>query len=667
VPPSFPIFSGKNAEAREAILHGLLIAALIIAGLYFGREVLLPLAVAILLSFVLTPPLLLLRKLKVPRVVGVSLVVTLAFSVIILLGWLLSQQITQLAENLPTYRSALIEKMSALRTSAGSFPALEKASEAIEDLGRELAQPNAEPASEATESETADKPVVVQVEEPPPAKIEVLRTVAGLILSPLATAGIVLIFVVFILLQREELRDRSIRLFASSDVQRATLAINEAAGRLSKYFLSQLLINSAYGVFIAGALWLLGVPGAIAWGILAALMRFVPYIGSFIAATPPLLLAAVVEPSWSTFFVTGVLYLVSELAMGQVVEPLVYGHGTGLSPLAVIAAAVFWTWIWGPLGLLLAVPFTVCLVVLGRHVEGLRFLEVMLGDEPALTQEQTFYQRALAGDSAEITYQAEIVLKDEPLEDYLDDVALKGLQLAERDRERGTLDEENLKRVCGAVDELMENLAEFEPRRWFRGILAKKPRVETEDQTGLASLASIEEEEEERLPVLEPDELRAGWDEPNAILCLGTRTSLDDAAAIMLSGLLRKHGLKAQTIHHGAIADGRIISLEASVKLVCLSGLSLGLSTAHIRYLVRRLRRILPHAKIVIGFWGETATPALKKLGEVAGPDAYATSLHDAAEIIIDFARAEQPASQSEPTKEDAKEVVSGNAALGLA
>ena len=666
MPPSFPIFAGSNAEARAAILHGLLIAALIIAGLYFGREVLLPLAVAILLSFVLTPPLLLLRKLKVPRVLGVTLVVTFAFVVIVSLGWLLSQQITQLADSLPAYKSALIEKMSVLRTSVGNLPALERASEAVEDLGRELAKPESGSAPAATDSETADKPVVVQVQEAPPGEFEVFQTIAGAILSPLATAGIVLIFVVFILLQREELRDRSIRLFASSDVQRATLAMNDAAGRLSRYFLSQLLINSAYGVFIGAALWLLGVPGAIAWGILAALMRFVPYIGSFIAAAPPLLLAAVVEPSWSTFFVTGVLYLVSELAMGQVVEPLVYGHGTGLSPIAVIAATIFWTWIWGPLGLLLAVPFTVCLVVLGRHVEGLKFLEVMLGDEPALTQVETFYQRALAGDSAEITYQAEIVLKDEPLGAYLDDVALKGLQLAERDRERGALDADNLKRIRTAVEELMENLAEFEPRRWFRRIIPERAREETADQTGLASLTSMEEEQEEPLPVLEPGELRDGWAEPNAILCIGTRTSLDDAAALMLAGLLKKHGLQAQTLDHEAIADGRIVSLEATVKLVCLSCLTLSLSTAHIRYLVRRLRQILPHSKIVIGYWTETSS-AIKTLGEIAEADGYATSLDEAGEIIIDFARREQPGSQPELSNDEAKEVVAGNAALSVA
>jgi hypothetical protein len=211
----------------------------------------------------------------------------------------------------------------------------------------------------------------------------------------------------------------------------------------------------------------------------------------------------------------------------------------------------------------------------------------------------------------------------------------------------------------------MENLAEFEPRRWFRGIIGEKAKDDTGDQTGLASLANVEDDEED-LPVLEPDELRDGWAETNAILCFGTRTSLDDAAAVMLAGLLKKHGLQAQTADHEAIAEGRIISLEASVKLVCVSCLGLGMSTAHIRYLVRRLRRILPNAKIVIGCWGETSA-AVKKLGEVAEADGYATSLREAAEIIIGFARAAQPGSQPEPANDELEEVASGKAALSVA
>ena len=190
-------------------------------------------------------------------------------------------------------------------------------------------------------------------------------------LPPLATAGIVILFVIFILLQREDLRDRLIRLMGASDMQRASATMNDAATRLSRYFLRQVLINATFGAFIALGLWAIGVPSPVAWGILAMLMRFVPYVGSFIAAAPPMLLAAVIEPGWTTVLLTGGLFLGSEMVMGQVVEPLVYGHGTGLSPIAVILSTVFWTWLWGPLGLLLAMPLTVCVVVLGRHVEGL--------------------------------------------------------------------------------------------------------------------------------------------------------------------------------------------------------------------------------------------------------------------------------------------------------
>ena len=528
----FPIFA-SSSEARAATLQSLLIAAIVITGLYVAREVLLPLPLAILLSFVLTPALLLLRGLKVPRVVGVAIVVAFAFALIFGLGWLMSQQATQLAGDLPRYQRVLAEKISALRKSAAGSPVLEKASEAVKDLERELANPTPEPkiGNEPSPPEQAEgrKPIPVEIHEAPPRSLELFQRIAGTVLPPLATAGIVILFVIFILLQREDLRDRAIRLLGASDMQRATSAMNDAAERLSKYFLSQVLINSAYGVFIALGLWLVGVPSPIVWGILAMLMRFVPYVGSFIAAGPPLLLAAVVEPGWTTFLLTGGLYLVSELTMGQVVEPLVFGHGTGVSPISVILATVFWTWLWGPLGLLLAMPLTVCLVVLGRHVEGLNFFEVLLGDKPALTPQQSFYQRVLTGDAAEATYQAELALKEEPFANYLDDVALKGLQLAERDFERGALDEDNLKRISTTVKEMMDDLADFEPRRWFRKVEVTEKKEDAElAQTGLASLSTMDEADEEPLPILEHADLAPNWEEEGSVLCLGGRTSLDE-------------------------------------------------------------------------------------------------------------------------------------------
>jgi len=326
--------------------------------------------------------------------------------------------------------------------------------------------------------------------------------------------------------------------------------------------------------------------------------------------------------------------------MGQVVEPLVYGHGTGLSPIAVVASTVFWTWLWGPLGLLLAMPLTVCLVVLGRHVEGLNFFEVLLGDKPAFTPQQSFYQRALTGDSAEATYQAELCLKEQPLATYLDNVVLKGLQLVERDFERGALDEENLKRISTTVKEIMDNLADFEPRRWFRKV---EPAEKKEDaETGLASLSTMDEVEEDLLPILEPADLAPGWEEEDSVLCIGGRTPLDEAAAAMLAGLLKKHGLKACLAESETISAGHIVSLDAAkTKLVCLSFLGIGSSSAQVRYLVRRLRRILPPGCIIlVGYWAaDAAGEPVKALEETAEADAYATSLQQASEIAVNAAR----------------------------
>ena len=654
----FPKFS-SGSDSRAALLQGLMIGALVVGTLYIAREVLLPLTLAILLSFVLTPLLLLLRKVKVPRVLAVIIVVTLAFAIIFGLGWMMSQQASQLAGDLPRYQHVLAEKIATLRKSAASSTTLEKAAGALKGIEDELNQSSAPPAPSAAPTPSLDdknstKPIPVQITKPEPRAFEILQSVLGTVLPPLATAGIVILFVIFILLQREDLRDRLVRLMGASDMQRATATMNDAATRLSGYFLRQVLINSAYGVFIALGLWAIGIPSPMVWGILAMLMRFVPYVGPFIAAAPPVLLGAVVDPGWTMMLLTGGLFLGSELIMGQVVEPLVYGRGTGLSPIAVILSTVFWTWLWGPLGLLLAMPLTVCLVVLGRHVEGLNFLEVLLGDKPALTPAQSFYQRALIGDSAEATYQAELCLREgRPLVDYLDEVALGGLKLAERDAERGSLDAENLEGIDATVDEMMDNLTDFEPRRWFRKV---RTEIEVEEAPGgLASLANLEEEEVDQLPMLEGS-LASGWEEQDAVLCVGGRTPLDEAAARMLAGALQRQGLKARSLPSDAISAAHIVSLEASkTKLVCLSYFGASANAAHVRYLVRRLRRILPEgATVLVGFWAdEGGGAALRSLEATAEADAYATTLKEAARFCIDAARGHEPEKSETPAKSD--------------
>jgi predicted PurR-regulated permease PerM len=649
----------SGSDSRAALLQGLMIGALVVGTLYIAREVLLPLTLAILLSFVLTPLLLLLRKIKVPRVLAVIIVVTLAFAIIFGLGWMMSQQASQLAGDLPRYQHVLAEKIATLRKSAASSSTLEKAAGALKGIEDELNRSSAPPAPSAAptpslEDKNSNKPVLVQITKPEPRAFEILQSVLGTVLPPLATAGIVILFVIFILLQREDLRDRLVRLMGASDMQRATATMNDAATRLSGYFLRQVLINSAYGVFIALGLWAIGIPSPMVWGILAMLMRFVPYVGPFIAAAPPVLLGAVVDPGWTMMLLTGGLFLGSEFIMGQVVEPLVYGHGTGLSPIAVILSTVFWTWLWGPLGLLLAMPLTVCLVVLGRHVEGLNFLEVLLGDKPALTPAQSFYQRALIGDSAEATYQAELCLKEgRPLVDYLDEVALGGLKLAERDAERGSLDAENLEAIDATVDEMMDNLTDFEPRRWFRKV---RTEIEVEEAPGgLASLTNLEEEEVDQLPMLE-GALAPGWEAQDAVLCVGGRTPLDEAAASMLAGALQRQGLKARSLPSDAISASHIVSLEASkTKLVCLSYFGANANAAHVRYLVRRLRRILPQgATVLVGFWADDGGgAALKSLEATAEADAYATTLKEAARFCINAARSHEPEKSEALAKSD--------------
>ena len=635
-----------TADSRASAVQGLLIATIVIGALYFAREVLLPLALAILLNFVLTPPLIALRRIKVPRVLAVGLVVVTAFGIIGGLGWLISREATKLAAELPSYRVTLSEKVKSLRESTSESQVLEKAGDVLSDLKEELDQPDIEPATPEV-GEPADRPerepIPVEIREPAPTGLALYRSIAGTILPPLVTAGIVLLFVVFILMQREDLRDRLIRLFGGSDLQRATSTMSDAATRLSRYFLSQVLINAAYGVFIGLALWAFGMPSPIAWGVLAMLMRFVPYVGSYIAAAVPALIASAIDPGWTMVLMVVGLFVIGELTMGQVVEPQVFGRGTGVTPIAVIGSTIFWTWLWGPLGLLIATPMTVCLAVLGRHVEGLRFFEVLLGDQPALSPEESFYQRALIGDAAEATYQAELALKDESLMSYLGKVALGGLKLAEQDAARGALDAERTKRIATTVKEMLDNLADFEPRRWFSRLRHKPEKYNDEEPPeGLAGLEPEEEDDSEL--VIDPARLAPGWDVERQVLVIGGRSTLDEAASAMLAAVLEKRGLRAETLSPETISAGHITALASTkAKLVCLSYLGLGTGAAHIRYLVRRLKRILPQGTMVaVAYWDrDEDTDGLKALLELVHADAYATTLQEAVDTCVQAATGE--------------------------
>src|ERR1700737_2689897 len=633
-------FKARTSEELMALLSAVataILAAMIIAMLYFGREIFVPIALAILLSFVLAPLVGLLQRVRVPRGVAVVSVVIMAFVVIFAMGSLLASQLTQLASDLPRYQSTMSEKIQSFRDTTAGRGTLERASGMLKDLSKELDKPKDAASASALGAGTGLKagapltPVPVEVRQPDPGALESLRSLITPLLHPLATTGIIIIFVIFILLQREDLRNRLIRLAGSHDLQRTTAALDDAAGRLSRLFLIQLLLNGTFGVVIGTGLWLIGVPSAILWGILAAVLRFVPYIGAAIAAAFPLALAVAVDPSWTMLLWTLALFLVVEPIVGHVIEPMVYGHSTGLSPVAVVASATFWTALWGPIGLVLATPLTVCLVVLGRHVERLEFLDVMFGDRPALSPPEIFYQRMLAGDPAEAAEKAEQFLKERSLASYYDEVALKGLQLAQADAERGALDPERLTKIRDAVSEFASDVSDQDDRP------PAKVDLTTDAEASSAVESVAENAAHENLPILSKEDLPPEWQGEHPVLCVAGRSLIDEAAAIMLAQPSTAHGLAARVEGAEALSTTNVFRLETTgVAVVCLVYLD-ATGPAHMRYSLRRLRRKLPTAIIILGCWFKDVDPAgLELLREGAKADLVAASLGEAVKLCIE-------------------------------
>jgi len=602
-----------------------------VAVLYFARDVVMPLSLALLLSFALGPLVLALRRWHFGRFPSVVAAVALAFVLIFGIGALIGGQLAQLAQNLPLYSYNMTAKVQSLRQAALGSRTFGPLSGMLKDLGSEIMKPAETPVKPAPRQEITPLPAVqerqaipVEIRQSPSTPLEVIRAIVGPLLPPLATAGIVIVFVVFFLLQREDLRDRFIRLAGPRDLNRTTQALDDGARRLSHYLLTQSGINACFGLLIGTGLWLIGVPNPVLWGILAMLLRFVPYIGPVIAAALPAAVSFAVDPGWSMLFWTVGLFLVVEPILGQVIEPIVYGKSTGLSPVAVIVAAAFWTWIWGPVGLLVSTPLTLCLVVLGRHVEQLKFLSIVLGDQPALTPEESFYQRMLADDSDEALLQAEQFLKNAPLADYYDQVAIKGLALAQLDVNRRTLKHEGRVELKKAVDEIIEDLSDH------------NDILPSAIQEGGAT------------PVQQPtstqDDIALGWRE-SAVMCIAGGGLLDEAVAAMLAQLLKKQGIGARVVSSNAVSVGNMMQLDVTgVQMACLSYLEAGGLTSA-RYLVRRMRRKLPHGTILVGFWTLSGEQIKSRAAlQETGADLIVTSLRQAVDQVTEKERKARPA-----------------------
>ena len=613
-PPVAPLIDPKDpvalaaptaaavAAARPPLMYGLVSGAVVVAALYFGRDMLMPLALAALLGFVLDPMVSWLKRRGLPRAVAVVVVVTTAVALLAGAGWFVYGQLRQLASDLPAYENNINQKVRTIGKTLRQPGMFDRYSRIADRFEREIETPAAKPTAPAAR---AGAPTQVEIVGQSESTTKRMLALLDKVATPLTMAGIVFVFVVLILLDKGDLRDRAVRLLGA-DLHRTTDALGDAARRVSKYLSMQLMVNATYGIPLAIGLLFIGIPGALIWGLLAAVLRFVPYVGPMIASIFPLALAFAVDPGWSLVLWTLALIVTLEVISNNIIEPWLYGTSTGMSTLSLILAAMFWTALWGPIGLILSTPITVVLLVLGHHLPQLQFLEVLLGSERALDEPTRLHQRLLAGDVEEASDLA-IELADEssPLAFY-DSVGLGALRLASS--AHGTVaTAEHRMRVLSGMESVIEELREQYPPP----------------------------------PAL-----------PTRVACFGGRWAVDVLAADMTAHVLALSGVGAKVVRVGTMSTEYFSELDLSgVEVVCLSYFSPDPTTLA-KFFVRRLKRRWPEVSVILAAWntapeGPTAYP----IGEI-GADVLVTSLDElvaqarsrlSAADALPFAAAELP------------------------
>jgi len=626
VPNLPPRAYGRNASQVPPGLFGVLTvlaSGLVVGLLYFGRDVIVPIALAILLSFLLAPAVRWLRRLHVGRVAAVTLTVLIAFLAMLGFAAVIVQELSSLAAQIPEYRSNLEAKIRSLPAVVPGGGVFHRLTSLVQELGRELTQSETQIAKSAddrsgigTPPAEPTKPLPVEIRRPDFEPLQIVQSIVGPLLQPLAMAGLVIVFVMMILLEREDLRDRVLRLAGRRDLHRTTVAMDDAARRITRYLLRQLVVNACCGLPIGIGLAVIGIPNAALWGIFAALLRFLPYLGIVIAASFPVALAVAVDPGWMLLVWVILLFVGIELLVANLLEPWVYAASTGLSSVALIAAATFWTWLWGPIGLLLSTPLTVCLVVLGRHVPQLEFLDVMLGNDPVLTPDETFYQRLLANDPEEAIEQAEEFLREQAVAEFFDEVAIPALVRAQADSDEGVLSAERRLMIREGIRTMLEDLSDDAPA-----------------DAGAATGPAITEG-------------------TSGIICVAGRNELDEAAGSLLVHILRSQ----QSV---SIADAlpaqALTSHQSSLDhatVICLSLISTQ-SPVRARYIVRRLSRRAPRARVVVGLWSLSPDELAATVATIERHDAVVvTSLRDAAiELHSDLSPNERPVPAVDPIR----------------
>ena len=539
---------------------------LVIAVLYWAQTILIPIALSLLLTFVLTPPVARLQR-WIGRVPAVLVIVALTFSVLAVAMWGLANQVTYLAADLPRYRDNILQKAVEVRRMArrGSVEQVQKTLEEIQSEMERVDVPRG----------TRAAPVVVQSEQV--ASLWGFPVWLGPILGPLANAGFVIVLLIFMLLEREDLRGRLIGLIGHGHLAVTTRAFDEAGERVSKQLLMQTSVNLIYGVTIGVGLYFFGVPYPLLWATLGAALRFIPYIGPIIAAGGPILVALAALPGWTTPLWVAGMFVVVELFTNLVLETVLYAGAAGVSQVALLIAVAFWTWLWGPMGLLMATPLTVCVVVLGKHVPGLEFFSTLMTDAPPLSPDVTYYQRLLARDQSEAFDIIEKHLKDNPPETVYDAILVPALNYAERDRLEDRLSADEETQMVDTTRELMSDVA----------------AATREARADIATKASEADGTEEAAPSAKAV----------TVLSYPVTSAADELALEMLAQMLEDTPIALDILSNRTLISELIAAIqERGCPIVCIADLPPS-PPSKTRYLLKKLRAAYPDLKIVVGRW----------------------------------------------------------------
>lgn len=612
----------STTRSRRGLLteEPIILLALVLLGLYFARDVLIPLAMALTLNFLLTPAVMQFERWRLRRISAVVLVVIVAFALVGGVGWIVTRQLIEVVNSLPHYRGNIHSKLVQLHApTTGPWSQTVKS---IREIGAELSEDSREsnplepvlPAKGGQrarqQAQLPAQPTPVVVIPQPETGRQYLRDLLRPVLKPLGMLGMVLIFTVYMLLKREDLRNRLLLLAGIGRLNLMTQALNDAAERISRYLVVNVLVNFSYGVIFAIGLYLLGVPNATLWGVLLAILRMVPYVGTMAVGAVTLSYTLAVFNSWWHPLWVFLLFAVLEIAVSNFVEPHLYGSHTGISALALVTMAIVWTLLWGWPGLVVSTPLTVCLIVFGRYVPQMSFLHILLGDDAELAPEAHFYERLLAMDQAEAHNIADRFLEGRNLVDLYDGVVMPALIMTEQDRHKGVLDDVRSSYLFQSATELIAELTDY------KSPLATEPPCDPE-----------------AVPV-----------RSNPMICVPAGDQADEIAATMFAQLLEQCGHKTLLLPATALSPEILSRLaEERGTMICISAVP-PFAFVQARNMALRLRQALPHNRMLVGLWGGTGSKeALRERFGNARPDAIVTTLREAMNLVKEY---EQPGAE---------------------